>query len=172
MVSCCKAITLPSPKTDIAQGAEIGWGTEIRSFAIICDGAIVGRKCLIDAHVLIQPGVVIGDNCKIHSQSTLCEGVTLEDEVFIGHGVTFSNEKHPKAVREVPWELRDEDGVLIKKGAVVGNGATILSGVTIGERALVGAGAIVVDDVPDDGVVVSPKAVPIEHRYGDWGKFQ
>lgn len=131
----------------------------------------MGHGCLVDTHVLIQPNVVIGNRCKIHSHSFLCEGVTLEDEVFIGHNVTFCNEKHPKAVREEPWELKDEDRVLVKRGAVVGSGATILPGVTIGENADVGAGAIVVDDVPDGGVVVSPKAVPIEHRHGDWGKF-
>lgn len=170
MDSCCKR-TLPRIKTDISGGAEIGWGTVVRSFAVICDGAIIGRKCLIDAHTLIQPGVVIGDRCKIHSHSVLCEGVTLEDQVYIGHNVTFCNEKYPEAVREEPWELKDKDRVLVKKGARIGSRAVILPGVTIGERAMVGAGAIVVGDVPDNGVVISPKAVLIEHRHGDWGKL-
>lgn len=158
-------------RCEIADNVTIGWAAVIRSFAIICDGVVIGNDCLVDAHVLIQPGVMIGNDCKIHSHSVLCEGVTLEDEVFIGHNVIFCNEKHPEAVREEPWELKDEDRVLVKKGAKVGSGSVILPGVTIGENAEIGAGATVVDDVPDNGVVVSPKAVLIEHRYGNWGKF-
>lgn len=156
---------------EIVENVFIGVGTNIRSFSIICDGAIIGRNCMIGPSVLIQPGVVIGDRCRVHFGADLCEGVTLEDEVFIGHGVVFCNEKFPEAVREIPWVLQDENRVLVKKGARIGNNATILPGVTIGERALVGAGAIVADDVPADATVVSPKAVLIEHRHGDWGGF-
>lgn len=156
---------------EISESARIGPGSLVRSFTIICDGAETGANCWIGPSVLIHPNVVIGNNCRIHSHSFLCEGVTLEDEVFIGHGVMFCNEKYPKAVRKVPWKLKDSDRVLVKKGAVIGSNATIRPGVTIGEGAVVGAGAIVADDVPDSGVVISPKAVLIEHRYGDWGKF-
>jgi UDP-2-acetamido-3-amino-2,3-dideoxy-glucuronate N-acetyltransferase len=152
-------------KVTIAQDALI------RSFSIICNGAVIGARCKIGPFVLIQPNVVIGDDCRVHSHSFLCEGVKLADRVFIGHGVQFTNEKYPEAVRDEPWELKDEDRVFVDEGAVIGTGAVILPGVRIGKNAKVGAGAIVVDSVPDDTTVISPKAVLVEERYGRWGKL-
>lgn len=156
---------------EIGDNVSIGKNTTIRSYTIICDDVVIGNDCTIGPYVLIQPGVVIEDNCRVHSHSFLCEGVTLEDEVFFSHHAVTCNEKHPRAVRDVPWKLKDEDRILIKRGANIGSNATILSGVTVGEGAEVGAGATVVDDVPDGGVVISPKAVLIDLRYGDWGRF-
>jgi acetyltransferase-like isoleucine patch superfamily enzyme len=156
---------------EIQDGVVVGEGTVIRLFTVICSGATIGARCKIGPHVLIQPGVMVGNDCRVHSHSFLCEGVVLERGVFIGHGVQTCNEKYPKAVRETPWQLNPADMILIREGAVVGNGAVILPGVTIGEGAIVGAGATVTKDVPRGGVVISPEAVPIGDRYGKWGKF-
>ena len=149
----------------------VGEDTIIRSHTILWEGAIMGRRCKIGPFVQIQPNVIIGDDCRIHSFSFLCEGVVLADKVFVGHNVTFCNEKYPGAVRDEPWELKDGYRVFVGEGAMIGSGAVILPGVTIGKGATVGAGAVVVDDVPDGVTVISPKAVPIAKRHGDWGRF-
>ena len=120
-------------------------------------GCRVGRGSRIGTFVEVQRGAAIGRNCKISSHTFICEGVTIEDEVFIGHGVTFINDKYPRATTagrlqtEADWPL---EATLVKKGASIGSGATILSKVTIGERAIVGAGSVVTKDVPADAIVV------------------
>jgi len=156
---------------EIQNNCNVGDETIVRSHTTICTGIKIGARCKIGPFVLIQPNVIIGDDCKVHSHSFLCEGVILADKVFIGHGVQFTNEKYPEAVRNTPWELRDEDRIFVDEGAVIGTGAVILPGVRIGKDARVGAGATVVDSVPDGATVISPKAVLIEERYGHWGKF-
>jgi acetyltransferase-like isoleucine patch superfamily enzyme len=125
-------------------GCEIGDGTKIGSF------------------VEIQKGVTVGRNCKVSSHSFICEGVTIKDEVFIGHGVIFINDKHPHATTldgslqsEADWKVV---GTIVERGASLGSGATILCGVTIGERAIVGAGAVVTRDVPSGTVVAGNPA--------------
>ena len=115
-------------------GCEIGDGTKIGSF------------------VEIQKGVFVGRNCKVSSHSFICEGVTIADEVFIGHGVIFINDKYPRATA-ADGSLQSEDDwsvveTIVGRGASIGSGATILCGVTIGEYAIVGAGAVVTRDVP------------------------
>ena len=119
-------------------------------------GCRIGDDTRIGTFVEIQKGVVVGARCKIQSHSFLCEGVTLEDEVFIGHGVIFINDRFPRATAggvlqsERDWQVIP---TRIGRGASIGSGAVILCGVTIGERAMVGAGAVVTADVPAHAIV-------------------
>lgn len=125
-------------------GCEIGDGTKVGSF------------------VEIQKNVRIGRNCKISSHTFICEGVEIEDEVFIGHGVNFINDKHPRATRPDGQLQTDADWTVertrVRSRASVGTGATILSGIEIGEGALVGAGAVVTRNVPPGATVVGNPA--------------
>jgi acetyltransferase-like isoleucine patch superfamily enzyme len=116
-------------------------------------GCTVGARSRIGTFVEIQRGAEIGRDCKISSHTFICEGVTIEDGVFVGHGVMFINDRHPRAVNpdgtlqtDADWTL---ERIVVKRGASIGSGATIMCGVTIGEGALVGAGAVVTRDVPD-----------------------
>jgi UDP-2-acetamido-3-amino-2,3-dideoxy-glucuronate N-acetyltransferase len=124
-------------------------------------GCRIGDRTKIGAFVEVQKGAEIGRNCKISSHTFICEGVTIEDEVFIGHGVMFINDRYPRATMqgqlqtEADWKIVPS---LVKRGASIGSGAVILCGVTVGERALVGAGAVVTSDVPADSVVVGVPA--------------
>jgi len=128
-------------------GCEIGDGTKIGSF------------------VEIQKNAKVGRNCKISSHTFICEGVEIEDEVFIGHGVTFINDKYPRAATAAGALQTEADWIavptVVKRGASIGSGATILCGITIGERAIVGAGAVVTRDVPAGAVVAGNPAEPI-----------
>jgi len=115
-------------------------------------GCEIGDNTRIGTFVEIQKGAKIGKKCKISSHTFICEGVTIEDNVFIGHNVTFINDKFPRATTDEGSLQGEKDWVciptLVKKGASVGSSATILSGITIGENALVGAGSVVIKDVP------------------------
>lgn len=119
-------------------------------------GCEIGDDTKVGAFVEIQKGVKVGRFCKISSHSFLCEGVTVEDEVFVGHGVMFINDRYPRAASggklqtEKDWKVVP---TLVKEGASLGSGSVILCGVTIGKNALVGAGAVVTRDVPDYAVV-------------------
>jgi acetyltransferase-like isoleucine patch superfamily enzyme len=125
-------------------------------------GCEIGDRTKIGAFVEIQKNARIGKNCKISSHSFICEGVTIEDNVFVGHGVTFINDAYPRATTpegklqsEKDWSV---EPTRVKKGASIGSGATILSKVIIGENALVGAGSVVTRDVPDDAIVAGNPA--------------
>ena len=124
-------------------------------------GCDIGDGTRIGAFVEIQKNASIGRACKISSHTFVCEGVTIEDDVFIGHGVMFINDRHPRATHlgalqtEADWQVVP---TRVRKGASIGSGAVILCGVTIGQRALVGAGAVVTHDVPDDAVVAGVPA--------------
>ncbi len=124
-------------------------------------GCAVGDGTTIGAFVEIQKNAAVGSRCKISSHTFICEGVTIEDEVFVGHGVMFINDRHPRATAngqlqgEADWTLVP---TRVRRGASIGSGAVILCGVTIGARAMVGAGAVVTKNVPDDAVVVGVPA--------------
>ena len=124
-------------------------------------GCQIGGETKIGPFVEIQKGVVVGARCKISSHSFLCEGVNLEDEVFIGHGVIFTNDPYPRAAAAGRLQsARDWQVIptIVKRGASIGSGAVILCGVTIGERAMVGAGAVVTGDVAPDATVAGVPA--------------
>ncbi len=124
-------------------------------------GCTIGEGSTIGPFVEIQRGVLIGRRCKISSHTFICTGVTLEDEVFVGHGVMFSNDRYPRAAQAGrllgpgDWELQP---VHVGAGAAIGSGAVILAGVSIGRGALVGAGAVVTGDVPAHSVVAGNPA--------------
>jgi UDP-2-acetamido-3-amino-2,3-dideoxy-glucuronate N-acetyltransferase len=125
-------------------------------------GCSIGDETKIGAFVEIQRGAVIGARCKVSSHSFLCDGVTLEDGVFIGHGVMFTNDPYPRAVNADGSLQGPDDWVtvptLVKAGASIGSNATILCGITIGSGALVAAGAVVTRDVPDHAIVAGVPA--------------
>ena len=124
-------------------------------------GCRIDEGTRIGAFVEIQKNSQIGARCKISSHTFICEGVTIEDEVFVGHGVLFINDRYPRATRngqlqgDSDWEVIP---ILVKQGASIGSGAIIMCGVTIGQKALIGAGALVTHDVPDNAVVVGSPA--------------
>ena len=124
-------------------------------------GCRIGDDVKIGAFVEIQKGAIVGSRCKVSSHSFLCEGVRLEDEVFVGHGVMFTNDLYPRAAREgrpqtdADWTVVP---TVVRRGASIGSGAVILCGITIGERAIVGAGAVVTRDVPPHAIVAGAPA--------------
>lgn len=124
-------------------------------------GCEVGDNSKIGAFVEIQKNATVGRNCKISSHTFICEGVHIEDEVFVGHGVTFINDLYPRATSggklqtEQDWSVEQ---TLVKKGASIGSGSTILAKVVIGENAIVGAGSVVTKDVPAGAIVVGNPA--------------
>jgi acetyltransferase-like isoleucine patch superfamily enzyme len=124
-------------------------------------GCRIGADTKIGAFVEVQKNASVGARCKISSHSFICEGVTIEDEVFVGHGVMFINDRYPRAASagalqtDADWQVIPTH---VKRGASIGSGAVIMCGVTIGERALVGAGAVVTGDVAADAVVAGVPA--------------
>jgi UDP-2-acetamido-3-amino-2,3-dideoxy-glucuronate N-acetyltransferase len=145
----------------IAPDVKLGKDVRLAKF-INLYGCEIGDETKIGAFVEIQKHAVVGRRCKISSHTFICEGVTIEDQVFIGHGVTFINDSYPRATTpdgalqaESDWTV---ERTLVKKGASIGSGATILSNITIGERAIVGAGSVVTRDVPDDAIVAGNPA--------------
>lgn len=144
----------------IAPDVKLGNNVKLSRFVNLY-GCEIGDNTKIGAFVEVQKNARIGRNCKISSHTFICEGVTIEDEVFIGHGVVFINDSYPRATSagvlqtEQDWTV---ELTLIKKGASIGSGATILSKVTIGEGAIVGAGSVVTKDVPGYTIVAGNPA--------------
>jgi len=155
----------------IAPDVKLGQRVKVFAFTNLY-GCTVGDDSKIGTFVEIQKGARVGARCKVSSHTFICEGVTVEDEVFIGHGVTFINDRFPRSTNadgklqtEADWSCV---GTLVKRGASIGSGATILCGVTIGERAIVGAGSVVTKDVPE-GAVVAGNPARILRRSGSSG---
>ena len=125
-------------------------------------GCAIGAETKIGAFVEIQKNASVGERCKISSHSFICEGVSIEDEVFVGHGVMFTNDIYPRAVNEDGAPQTEADWVVVKTTvkarASIGSNATIIAGITIGESAMVGAGAVVTRDVPDFAIVAGTPA--------------
>jgi acetyltransferase-like isoleucine patch superfamily enzyme len=125
-------------------------------------GCSIGAETRIGAFVEVQKNAAIGARCKISSHSFVCEGVTIEDEVFVGHGVMFTNDPYPRAVNDDGSLQGQSDWVVVatrvKRRASIGSNATIMAGVVIGESAMVGAGAVVTNDVPDYAIVAGVPA--------------
>ncbi|NJE02069.1 N-acetyltransferase [Thermococcus sp. JdF3] len=142
------------PLAVVEEGAEIGEGTRIWHFAHIRKGARIGRNCNIGKDVYIDADVEIGNNVKIQNGVSVYHGVKVEDDVFLGPHMTFTNDLYPRAFNQ-DWEVVP---TLVKKGASIGAHATIVCGVTIGEYAMVGAGAVVTKDVPPFGLVYGSPA--------------
>ncbi len=145
----------------IAPDVRLGQRVSIYGFANLY-GCEIGDDVKIGTFVEIQKGARVGNRCKISSHTFICEGVTLEDEVFLGHNVTFINDLYPRAAKgdgqlqtEADWECRP---TLVKRGASIGSSATLLCGITVGEHALVGAGSVVTRDVPPYAVVAGNPA--------------
>lgn len=143
----------------------LGQGVRIFSF-VNAYGCSIDDNSKIGAFVEIQKGVTIGKNCKISSHTFICEGVHIEDNVFVGHGVMFTNDLFPRATNadgsmqtEADWKCIE---TFVKKGASIGSNATILCGITIGENSMVGAGAVVTRDVPPNTIVAGNPAKPIK----------
>ena len=145
----------------VAGDVTLGQDVRIADFVNLY-GCRIGDDVKIGTFVEIQKGAKIGNRCKISSHTFICEGVTLEDEVFIGHNVTFINDRFPRATSaggglqtEADWQCIP---TRVKKGASIGSSATLLCGITVGEYAIVGAGSVVTRDVPPYGVVVGNPA--------------
>lgn len=145
----------------IAPDVKLGENVKLAKF-INMYGCEVGDNTKLGAFVEIQKNAVIGKNCKISSHTFICEGVTIEDNVFIGHSVTFINDSYPRATApggdlqtEKDWKV---ERTRVKNGASIGSGSTILSNVVIGENAIVGAGSVVTKDVPGDAIVAGNPA--------------
>jgi acetyltransferase-like isoleucine patch superfamily enzyme len=166
-----------TPFLAVSDDVKLGKGVKLSKF-INLYGCEVGDDTKIGAFVEIQKNAKVGNRCKISSHTFICEGVTIEDNVFIGHGVTFTNDTYPRATTpdgalqtEQDWHVEQ---TLIKQGASIGSGATILPNITVGEHAIVGAGSVVTKDVPAHSIVAGNPAKPIrsiqfetaDHRVG------
>jgi acetyltransferase-like isoleucine patch superfamily enzyme len=145
----------------VSDDVKLGSNVKLTKF-INLYGCEIGDNSKIGAFVEIQKNARVGRNCKISSHTFICEGVIIEDDVFIGHNVTFINDLYPRATTGTGVLQTEEDWVcgttLIKKGASVGSSATLLCGITIGENAIVGAGSVVTKDVPPNTVVAGNPA--------------
>jgi acetyltransferase-like isoleucine patch superfamily enzyme len=156
----------------IAPDVKLGIGVKLSKF-INLYGCEIGDSTKIGAFVEIQKNAKVGKNCKISSHTFICEGVTIEDNAFIGHSVTFINDIYPRSTTpdgqlqtESDWKV---ERTLVKKGASIGSGSTILANVVIGEHAIVGAGSVVTKDVPANMIVAGNPAkilrqIPVEPR--------
>ena len=154
----------------IAPDVKLGHDVKVSKFVNLY-GCAVGDNTKIGAFVEIQKNAKVGKNCKISSHTFICEGVTIEDNVFIGHGVMFINDSYPRATTphgglqtERDWRV---EPTLVRQGASIGSGATILANVTIGEGALIGAGSVVTRDVPANAIVAGYPARLLRSLAGD-----
>ncbi len=145
----------------IADDVKLGENVRLANFVNLY-GCVIDDNTKIGTFVEVQKNAFIGKNCKIQSHTFICEGVTIEDDVFIGHGVTFINDKYPRATNgngrlqsEADWKVVP---TIVKKGASIGSGSTILCNITIGEKAIIGSGSVVTKDVPPKTIVAGNPA--------------
>jgi acetyltransferase-like isoleucine patch superfamily enzyme len=150
----------------IAPDVKLGRDVKLSKF-INLYGCEIGDDTKIGAFVEVQKNATVGKHCKISSHTFICEGVTIEDNVFIGHGVTFINDSYPRATTsegrlqtEADWKV---ERTVVKRGASIGSGATVLPNVSIGENAIVGAGSVVTKDVPPNLIVAGNPAKILRH---------
>ena len=170
------------PTADVSTDAKIGEGTRVWSEAQVREGAAIGKDCILGKGVYIDTDVVVGDRVKIQNRASLFRGLTVENGVYIGPHVSFTNDRYPRAVNadgspktDDDWEL---ERTLVREGASIGAGAIVLPGLTIGAWAVVGAGTIVTRDVPDQALVTGNPAEiqgyvctcgrPVEHDGERW----
>jgi acetyltransferase-like isoleucine patch superfamily enzyme len=151
----------------IAPDVKLGRDVRIYGFVNLY-GCAIGDETKIGTFVEIQKGATIGARCKISSHTFICEGVTIESEVFVGHNVTFINDPYPRATNadgtlqtDADWECQR---TVVKRGASIGSGATLLGGITIGERAIIGAGSVVTKDVPAHAIVAGNPAKVLKKK--------
>jgi acetyltransferase-like isoleucine patch superfamily enzyme len=142
---------------------DVKLGKDVRIFAFTnLYGCEIGDEVKIGTFVEIQKGAKVGNRCKISSHTFICEGVTLEDEVFIGHNVVFTNDLYPRATGDNGQLQTEADWIciptLVKRGASIGSGAVLLCGITVGENAMIGAGSVVTKDVPPNTIVAGNPA--------------
>lgn len=154
----------------IADDVALGEDVAIYNFVNLY-GCVIGDGTRVGTFVEIQRGAIVGRRCKISSHTFICEGVHIEDEVFIGHGVNFTNDLYPRATK-LGGQLQTADdwrvvATRVRRGASIGSGATILAGLEIGERAIVGAGAVVTKSVPAGAVVAGNPARVLRKEFTD-----
>ena len=149
------------PLADV-QSRSIGDGTTVWQYVVILPGAVIGRDCNINALCLIENDVVVGDRVTVKSGVQLWDGLRIEDDVFVGPNVAFTNDKLPRS-KQYPPAFQT---TTVRRGASIGANATVLGGVTIGERAMIGAGAVVTKDVPAGETWVGNPARPLKPRRG------
>ncbi|HYO85610.1 MAG TPA: acyltransferase [Dermatophilaceae bacterium] len=153
------------PSADVSDQAEIGDGTSVWHLAQVREGAVVGAGCIIGRGAYVGPGVVLGANCKLQNYALVYEPARLEDGVFVGPAVVFTNDHYPRAVAPDGTLKRGDDweavGVVCKTGASIGARSVCVAPVTIGAWALVAAGSVVIQDVPDFTLVAGVPARPI-----------
>jgi UDP-2-acetamido-3-amino-2,3-dideoxy-glucuronate N-acetyltransferase len=149
-----------SPLSLIAPDVKLGERVKIYNFTNLY-GCTVGDDSKIGTFVEIQKGAVIGRRCKISSHTFICEGVTIEDDVFVGHNVTFTNDRFPRATAGGKLQTEEDwkcEPTLVRTGASIGSSVTLLCGVTVGENAIVGAGSVVTKNVPPNTIVAGNPA--------------
>lgn len=143
--------------------ADVNFGENVKIYDFVnLYGCSIGDNTKIGAFVEIQKGATVGKNCKISSHTFICEGVTIEDDVFIGHDVTFINDPYPRATNKKDQLQTEDDWVcettIIKRGASIGSGSTLLSKIIVGENSIIGAGSVVTKDVPANTIVAGNPA--------------
>ncbi|GAB5517435.1 acyltransferase [Rhodopirellula baltica] len=136
------------------QSTHIGEGTRVWQFSVVLPGATIGNECNICSHCFVENDVVIGDRVTVKCGVQLWDGVRIEDDAFIGPNVTFTNDRFPRS-RQYPESFAS---TIVKRGASIGGGATLLPGITVGQDAMVGAGSVVTSNVPPGSVVVGSPA--------------